>query len=56
MTAADHCLKSLPRVTRDTAYLQVECPVCLSLWIYEKAQWTQMPYEERLRHGLVIAE
>lgn len=50
---ADHCSKVLPKVTRDTAYMQVECPVCLSLWIYEKAQWTQIPYDQRQRHGLV---
>jgi hypothetical protein len=33
--------------------LQVICPVCLSLWIYEKGAWTQLSLEEQRRQGLV---
>lgn len=53
MTTADHCLKALPKVTRDTPMTQVVCPVCLSLWIYEKGGWTQLTLEEQRRQGLV---
>jgi len=53
VTAADHCLKVLPKVTRATPQLQVTCPVCLSLWIYEKGGWTQLTLEEQRRQGLV---
>lgn len=54
MPTADHCQKALPRVTRDTAMLQVVCPVCFSLWIYEKGQWTQITLQEQQRQGLVV--
>jgi hypothetical protein len=53
VTAADHCLKALPKVTRATPQLQVTCPVCLSLWIYEKGGWTQLTLDEQRRQGLV---
>lgn len=53
MTTADHCLKALPKVSRYTPMLQVICPVCLSLWIYEKGAWTQLSLEEQRRQGLV---
>jgi hypothetical protein len=53
MPTADHCLKALPKVTPATTYLQVVCPVCFSLWIYEKKKWTQLTLEEQRRQGLV---
>lgn len=28
---------------------QVECPVCLSLWIWEANQWRQLSWAERQR-------
>jgi hypothetical protein len=54
VTTADHCLKALPKVTRDTQMLQVVCPVCFALWIYEKGAWTQLTLEEQRRQGLVV--
>ncbi|HET7110183.1 MAG TPA: hypothetical protein VFI41_04885 [Gemmatimonadales bacterium] len=53
MPLADHCAKALPRVTPDVDQLQVQCPVCLSLWIYENKRWSQFSLEEQKRHGLV---
>lgn len=55
MPIPEHCQKSLPKITSRTAQAQVQCPVCLSLWIYENGKWNQLPVNERANEnsGLV---
>lgn len=54
MTAADHCRKVIPKTYPGMPPTQVECPVCLSLWIWESNQWRQITWAERLKIDVTL--